>query len=193
MLEIILIHPGCTDYDLQGRIQGNLDVPLNEQGAAEVARLTDEIKERGIETVYAARCEPAMQAAKTIATTLDVKFRKLDRLFNLNQGLWQGMLVEEVRLKQPRVYRQWQEHPETICPPEGEMIDAAIERVEAAITRLWKRHKEGVVALVVPEPLASLVRCYVNHEELGDLWKASTEHGHWEVLTFNPRVEVQSG
>ena len=52
---------------------------------------------------------------------------------NLNQGLWQGMLVEDVRHKQPKVYRQWQEQPENVCPPEGEMLEQADERVRAAM------------------------------------------------------------
>ena len=48
MLSVILIRPGSTDYDEQGRIQGTLDVPLNEQGGVEVARVADELRERGI-------------------------------------------------------------------------------------------------------------------------------------------------
>lgn len=193
MLHIVLIHPGCTDYDLQGRIQGNLDVPLNEQGTAEVARMIEEIRSLGIETVYAACCEPAMQTAKVIAEALGVKFRKLDRLQNLNQGLWQGMLVEEVRLKQPKVYRQWQEHPENTCPPEGEMLSEAAERVEAAMTKLLKRHSEGVIAVVAPEPLASLVRQFFSPGQLGDLWKAPEQHGRWETLVVNPEIFAQTG
>ncbi len=192
MLQIVLIRPGCTDYDLQGRIQGNLDVPLNEQGSAEVARIAEEIRGLGIETLYAACCEPAGEAGKIIAEAVGVKCRKLERMQNLNQGLWQGMLIEDVRLKQPKVYRQWQEHPENVCPPEGEMLAAAAERVEAAMTKLLKRHKEGVIAIVAPEPLASLIRQFVNQGELGDLWKAAEEHGRWERLTLNPEVLAPS-
>ena len=32
MLQLILIRPGSTDYDVQERIQGSLDMPLNERG-----------------------------------------------------------------------------------------------------------------------------------------------------------------
>jgi hypothetical protein len=73
------------------------------------------------------------------------------------------------------------------------MLDQAAERVEAALTKILKRHKEGVIALVVPEPLASLVRRFVHHGELGDLWKAATEHGRWEILEVNPEALVASG
>jgi len=192
MLEIVLIRPGCTDYNLQGRIQGNLDVPLNEQGRAEMTRVIEEVRSLGIEVVYVPCCEPAMQAGQLIAEALDVKLKKLDRMDNINQGLWQGMLVEDVRLKQPKVYRQWQEHPENVCPPEGEMLLDAALRVETAMTKLLKRHKEGVIALVVREPLATLVRRFFDHGELGDLWKAIEEYGRWDLLTVNP-TPVHSG
>jgi broad specificity phosphatase PhoE len=193
MVQIVLILPGSTDFDAQRRIQGNLDVPLNEQGAAEVGRIAEEIRPLNVAVVYGACCEPAAQTAKVIAKALGVKVRRLDRLNNQNQGLWQGMLVDEVRTKQPKVYRLWQENPECVCPPEGEMLGQVADRVEAALTKLLKRHREGVVALVAPEPLASLVRRFVHHGVLGDLWKAGAEHGRWEVLDVNPEALVASG
>jgi len=193
MVQIVLIRPGATDYDQQGRIQGTLDVPLSEQGRDEVARLIDQLRGRGLETVYTSASEPALQTAQTLAKALGIRCKKLDRMQNLNHGLWQGMLVEEVRLKQPKVYRQWQEQPGNVCPPEGEMLSEAESRVAAVISRLLKRHKEGMIGLVVPEPLASVVRRWVNHTELGDLWKATAEHGTWETLQIEPKALVHSG
>ena len=55
MLRIVLIRPGSTDYDVQERIQGSLDIPLNEQGLAEVAATVEQLRDKGIETIYAAR------------------------------------------------------------------------------------------------------------------------------------------
>lgn len=188
MVQIVLIRPGSTDYDKSGRIQGTLDVPLNEEGVAEVARLIEEIRGRGLETVYFSPHQSAEQTAEAIAHALDIRTKKLERMQNFNYGLWQGMLIEEVRVKQPKVYRQWQEQPEILCPPSGEMLGQADERVEAAMTRLLKRHREGVIGIVAPEPLASLIRRWVTHGELGDLWKANTEHGHWELLEAGPRA-----
>jgi broad specificity phosphatase PhoE len=194
MLRIILIRPGSTDYDQQERIQGSLDIPLNDQGMAEVAQMVEQLKDKGIETVYAPPCQPAQQAAAAIAAALDVKMKKLDRMQNLDCGLWQGLPVSEIRHKQPKVYRQWQEQPENICPPEGEMLSDAEDRVRAAITKLLKRHKVGVIALVLSEPLASLVRRFITQDELGNLWKVLGTHGQWEVLEIQPAaVPVLSG
>jgi len=186
MLQIILIRPGWTDYDQQQRIQGTLDIPLNDQGSLEVTQLIDQLSGKGIETIYASASQPAEQTARAIAEGLAVKLKKLDRMQNLDHGLWQGMLVQDVRRKQPKVYRQWQEQPENVCPPEGEMLSHAEQRVRTAVTKLLKRHKQGVIGLVVPEPLASLVRRFLQQSELGDLWKVANGHGHWEVVEIEP-------
>jgi broad specificity phosphatase PhoE len=186
MLRIVLIRPGATDYDAEERIQGTLDIPLSEQGVSEATALVDRLKDQGIETLYASPSQPARQTAEILAKGLGLRVKRLVRMKNLDHGLWQGLPIGEVHHKQPKVYRQWQEQPENVCPPEGEMLSQAQERVRACLGKLFRRHKEGVLAMVVPEPLASLVRQFVKHDELGDLWQALGSHGRWEVLDVEP-------
>jgi phosphoserine phosphatase len=188
MAQIILILPGATDYDEQQRIQGALDIPLNAQGDAEVTGIIDALSDREIEAVYSPACSPAYQTAEILAAALGIKHKKISGLENVNHGLWQGMRVEEVRRKQPKVYRQWQEQPESVCPPEGEMLEHAEKRMRAAMAKILKKHKQGTVALVVPEPMASLVRRYAANSQLGDLWKNTTDHGRWDVLDIAPSL-----
>lgn len=193
MLNIVLIRPGSTDYDVQQRIQGSLDIPLNEQGAAEAAQVAEQLRDKGLEAVYAPASQPSLETAEIIAEILDIKRKKLDRLHNLDQGLWQGMLVKDVRRKQPKVYRRWQEQPENVCPPEGEMLGEADERVRAAVVKIMKRNKEGTVGLVLPEPLFSLARRFISHCELGDLWKAPNGQGRFETLDVDAEEFLAAG
>jgi len=186
MLKIVLIHPGSTDYDTDERIQGCLDVPLNAQGDEEVRRLIGQLADQQMEVIYAPTSEPSEQTAQAIADALRVRMRKIERLQNLDQGLWQGMRIADVRQKQPKVYRQWQEHPEHVCPPEGEMLYEAEHRVRQALYKLLKRHKQGVIGLVLPEPLWSLAHRVLAHSELGDLWAATRRHGCWETVEVDP-------
>ena len=188
MVQIVLARPGSTDFDLQGRIQGTLDIPLNERGNHEVADLVRDLQSLGIETVYCADCEPAVQTATALATALNVKLKRLDSMQNLDQGLWQGMTVEEVRRRQPKVFRQWQEQPECVCPPQGEMLVEARERIQQTLTKLIRKHKDGVIALIVPEPLTSLVRAWLRQCQVGELWKPREEAPGWELIRIEPQV-----
>jgi len=180
MLNIILIRPGATDFDEQGRITGTLDVPLNDSGADQVARTIGELADHQIQAIYTSPCESCRQTSNALAEQLDLKGKSLSGLKNLDHGLWHGKMIDEVKKKQPKVYRQWQEHPETVCPPEGESLTSAQERGRAVLAKLAKKHKDGVIAVVVPEPFASLFRSLLNHSELGDLWKAECQFGGWE-------------
>ncbi len=182
MIRVILIRPGMTDFDEQGRIKGRLDIPLNEYGADQIVRTANELADQGIEVVYTAPCRAAEETAAVLSRTLKVKLRPIRNLHNLNHGLWQGKLIDEVRATQRKVYRQWQEQPETVCPPEGEMLGTARRRVQSALEKILRRHREGVVALVAPEPLASLVRSELDRSDLGDLWRAETRCGSWELI-----------
>lgn len=182
MTQFILVRPGSTDYDQQGRIQGNLDIPLNELGNHEVAKTIDQLKHQGIAVIYCSECAAARQTAEALATALGAKLKEMDNMRNLNHGLWQGMLIDEVKRRQPKVYRQWQEQPESVRPPEGETISEARQRVTAFLHKISRKHKGEVVAIVAPEPLASMFRVELQQGEIGDLWRASQEHGSWEVI-----------
>ena len=186
MLRMVLVRPGATDFDEQGRIKGTLDIPLSAQGNSEVAQTVSELADVPLEIVYSAPCQAADQTAQALASAHKAKVKTLDELQNLDHGLWHGKLIEEVRQCQPKVYRQWLEHPETVCPPGGETLGEAQERLLAGITRILKKHKTGVVAVVVPEPAASLVRCLLEESELGNLWKAECDHGGWQLIEVEP-------
>jgi probable phosphoglycerate mutase len=188
MVQIALARPGSTDFDQQGRIQGTLDIPLNEQGNHDVANLIRDFQNLGIEAVYCSDAEPSVQTATAIANALDVKLKRLENMQNLDQGLWQGMLVDEVRRRQPRVFRQWQEQPECVCPPEGEMLGDARERIQQTVRKLLRKHKEGIIALVVPEPLTSLVKGWLLQSDVGELWKPRDNVPQWELISIEPRV-----
>jgi probable phosphoglycerate mutase len=67
------------------------------------------------------------------------------------------------------VYRQWQEQPENVCPPDGEMVGEAQVRIDESLERLLKKHRSGAIGIVVPEPLASIMAHRLTGGELADL------------------------
>jgi broad specificity phosphatase PhoE len=183
MARIVLIRPGRTDFDEQRRLQGTLDIPLSDAGNAEVLRLARELETHPVSVVYTSPCQAARQTAETLADALDAKLKELDQLQNLNHGLWQGRCVDEVRQTQPTVYRQWQEHPESVCPPGGETVSTVQQRIRVAVTKLLRKHAGDTVAVIAPEPLYSLLRCELTGAELPDLWRPAAGQRLWEVIS----------
>ena len=106
-------------------------------------------------------------------------------MVNLNHGLWQGKLIDDVRRLQPKVYRHIQDFPEAFSPPGGETIEGAQARVRKSVSKLVKKHRNGFIALVVPDPLSILVRQLLVAGEIGDLWKSEQDHGSWELISVD--------
>lgn len=187
MTRIILLRSCMTDFDEDGRIKGTLDIPLNQHGAEQAARLAQSLTGQEVAVVYYSPCQSAEETAVVVSEGLGVRAKALKTMHNLDQGLWQGKLIEELKEKQKKVYRQAQDQPETVCPPEGEMVCDAQLRVKTAIDRLVKKHKNQVVALVAPEPLTSLLHSYLQQTELGDLWNTVCDCGSWVAIDVEPR------
>jgi broad specificity phosphatase PhoE len=173
---LIVIRAGATDYELQGRIRGAVDIPLCPAGVAEAEHAAALLTGSPITAIYTSEELCAVETGRIVGRALGLKPRVVSNLQNLDQGLWQGLLVEEIRRKQPRLYRQWQDNPWAVAPPEGELLEEACERVERSLEKLLRRHGDGRVALVVPEPLDRIVRWLVAGESMGDLW-ARDPHG----------------
>lgn len=152
---VVLIRPCCSDFDEQNRVQGRIDLPLNARGEAQLLALAEQLATTPMQLIYTSPCEPARSTAVALGEGLQLPVRELGGLENLDHGLWQGMEVEDLRRKQPKVFRQWQESPETVCPPQGETLEAAWERVRGSLEKPLRR---GIpFGLVLPEPLATLV------------------------------------
>jgi probable phosphoglycerate mutase len=187
MLRIVLVRPGCTDFDQQGRIKGILDIPLCDDGSLQAAETAQQLTQFKFDAVYSAPCRSARQTAEMIAAAGKLKVKVIEELHNVDHGLWHGKLIEEVKQTQPRLYRQGQEHPDSICPPQGEPIAAGRERVRRSLERLLKKHRTGTLCLIAPEPLASVIGSELQHHELTDLWKSECDNGAWTALEIAPQ------
>ena len=62
------------------------------------------------------------------------------------------------------------------------MLSEALTRIEPVLAKILKKHKEGVIVVVVPKPLATLLQCHLDDTELADLWKAEQPCGSWTMI-----------
>ncbi len=191
MLEVLLIRPGSTTFDEEGRIKGALDIPLSDRGQQQARELAQSLSGYKLDCLYVAQCESAAQSAKAIRAKNACKQRVLECLKNLDHGLWQGKLVSDVKRCQPKVYRQFQEHPSDVCPPDGETVQDALDRVVGTVDKLKKRHRGGRIGLLVPQPMAAVVRYALVGGSLGDLWQAELDFGNFEVLQVDADLSQQ--
>lgn len=179
---VLLIRPGATDLDDQGRIKGSLDMPLSDRGREQADAVATELAGVKIKSIFTSPCESARSTAAQICLGRDLKSKVIDCFKNLDHGLWHGKLIDEVRRNQPRAYRSGQDAPEDFCPPGGEPVAAARLRVAKAIRKIVRKGRNEVTAIVIPDPLAMIVESILRGEELDDVWKAETDTGRWTLI-----------
>ncbi len=164
MTQVVLIRPGATVYDEQNRVQGVLDVPLSDRGWAEVAELAGKLAEFTLSALYCGPSENAVRTAEAVGRTLGLRPRTVEELRNLDQGLWQGLQVDEIKRRHQKVFRQWIDDPCTICPPHGEPVPDALDRIKAALKPLIKRHRDEAIGLVACDPIAQFIACFLRRD-----------------------------
>lgn len=184
---VLLVRPGATEFDDQGRIKGCMDMPLSETGRRQAASLVDQVAHFRCRTIYTAPCESARETAGLLACDQSsgqrvAKVKVIEAFRNLDHGLWHGKLIDELKRNHPKLYRCGQESPLDICPPGGESISEAKSRVEKAVLKLLKKNSDDLVTIVIPDPMAWIVQTLLSGEALSDLWQAETDSAKWDLI-----------
>ena len=187
LTRVLIIRPGATEFDDQGRMKGSLDMPLSDLGEKQIQTLAEALADVPIRTIYCAPCESARVTAETLAqenavSGRDIRIKVIDAFKNVDHGLWHGKLVDEVRRNHPRVYRQGVEHPDEFCAPGGEEFADAKARVKKAVKKCVRKGRDEMIALVVPDPMASVITSILSGEAMESLWQHEIDSASWQIV-----------
>ena len=133
---ILAIRHGETAWNVDGRIQGQLDVPLNEMGRWQVHRLALAVADEDIAAVYSSDLLRALETAQAMsrgcgdAIVTDVGLR--ERGF----GEFEGLHHAEINARWPEMGERWRKRDPTFGAPGGETLNQFYARSIAAATRL---------------------------------------------------------
>jgi broad specificity phosphatase PhoE len=179
MTELILIRHGETDWNWQGRWQGQADPPLNETGRAQAQQTAKELCQFHLDALYSSDLRRAHETAEIISATLGLAVINEPRVREIDLGAWQGMLSLEIQAEYPDLFRQWHLSPLTTQPPGGENIAALAVRVTQAVNEIAARHPNAVVGVVAHELPIAIVRCRAAGEGLENVRAWIPPNGAW--------------
>jgi broad specificity phosphatase PhoE len=130
VLELWLIRHGETDWNVQGRIQGSSDTPLNAKGVRQAERLAARLATTRFDAVYASDLQRARATAATALPGAEV--RPEPRLRELAYGALEGRAWDELEGDEADLARHWNEDPFTRrLPGGGESYGDLMDRVAA--------------------------------------------------------------
>jgi broad specificity phosphatase PhoE len=170
-MHFIAIRVGQTEWDAAGRIDPLTGMELTAKGLAETESQIAVADETSLSLILAGAGQAEQQAAAVAAKQIGIKRKTDARLGGLDYGLWQGLTIEEVRHRQPSLWKQWLETPLSVRPPGGETIDEIQQRLAECLAEMPKRYRKHAPLLVLkPIPFAVL-ECMLTGEGLEKIWE----------------------
>lgn len=148
MRRLILIRHGETDWNVEGRYQGQADPPLNDKGFAQAQQLAEELAGLGMEVIYTSPLLRARQTAEVVAERLEAELHDEPRLMEIHQGDWQTRLRSEIQNLYPDLFYRWETQPWEVMPPQGEHLKKVQQRVNTAVEEILARYPDRTVGIV---------------------------------------------
>jgi phosphoserine phosphatase len=148
MTQIILVSNGNTPWDKDKIFQGSKDISLDDLGREEAWAVGKWLKDETIHATYTSPLSRARDTAIVIARHHDLAVLDLPGLADLSYGDWEGVPLQEVRVKNADLYRQWEMAPHTVCFPNGEPLAVLRTRALAAVEEVVQRHPDRTVLLM---------------------------------------------
>jgi probable phosphoglycerate mutase len=105
--QLLLLRHGRTAFNAEGRFQGQVDVPLDEVGRAQAARIGPLIASRRPILVVSSDSSRAADTAACVATAAGVELLFDERLREIDVGGWSGLTLEEVEAEFPQQFADW--------------------------------------------------------------------------------------
>lgn len=131
--QVILWRHGQTAYNVEGRVQGHVDIPLNEAGHEQARAAATILRSYAPVSIISSDLLRAQQTGQALADALDVELRTDTRLRERSFGSLEGLTAKEMRADYASEYGQWKNT--------GEAVTAGVEmrrdvgrRVAAAIS-----------------------------------------------------------
>ena len=147
---ILAIRHGETAWNVDTRIQGHLDIPLNDTGLQQARWLAQALAERdAVHAIYASDLARAHVTALTIGQTMGLAVTTHQGLRERAFGDFQGRTFAEIESELPEAAQHWRQRtPDWTPPGAGESLLTLRERVLRTVDELAARHLGEQIVLV---------------------------------------------
>ncbi len=132
---IFLVRHGETDWNRQGRFQGQINIPLNHQGEEQAKDAGKFLSGFELTKAFSSSMTRPTQTAKAILEYHPgVQLESKKNLIEIGHGLWEGKLESEIKAEWFELLEKWKLSPQSVKMPKGESINDVWERS----VRCWK-------------------------------------------------------
>ncbi len=146
--QVIAVRHGRTAWNLATRIQGQLDIGLDETGCWQARRLAEALADAGIAALYASDLQRARQTAQPLADITGLPVVTDTGLRERGFGVFEGHTHADVERLFPAQALRWRQRDPDFGAEGGETLTTFHHRSVACAARLAARHPGQTIALV---------------------------------------------
>jgi probable phosphoglycerate mutase len=164
---IIAVRHGETAWNVDTRLQGHLDIGLNDKGLWQARRVAQALAHEPIAAVYSSDLARAWQTAQEIARSHDLPVHPEPRLRERAFGHFEGRTFVDIERELPEQAARWRRRDPEFAPAGGgESLLTFRARVTQAVAELADRHPGELLLLVAHGGVMDLLYRAATRQEL---------------------------
>ena len=183
---LLLVRHGETDWNRQGRFQGQIDIPLNPNGHAQAAAAGDFLRRVRFNRAYtSSMARPRQTAEGILRHHPGVPLTSVSDLVEIGHGQWEGRLEQEIAADWGALLADWKRAPETVQMPDGETIHDVWDRSLRGWQRIAASLDDHETALVVAhDAVNKTILCALLGLSPADIWAVKQGNGGVTVIDY---------
>ena len=187
-MRLILLRHGRTG--LSGHYVGSSDVPLSEEGRAQIQGLRPMLAAMRIDGLMASPMLRCTQTASLLGLGLPVQ---LDPdLREIDFGRWEGKTFGEIEAQDPELVQEWAQGNDNFCFPEGEATAGFTSRMESVKKRLLAAEARTMLVVAHGGVIRSLI-CGLLGLSPQDYLLFQVAKGHYSTMDLHSEGGVLTG
>lgn len=183
---LLLVRHGETDWNREGRFQGQIDIPLNATGRCQAEAAGRFLAPVTINRAYTScMARPRQTAEAILASHPGVPLTSSTGLVEIGHGLWEGRLEQDIAAGWPELLANWKRAPQTVQMPEGETLLEVSERSLGTWQRIAASLDSSETALVVAhDAVNKTILCDLLGLGPADIWAIKQGNGGVSVIDY---------
>ncbi|MGA8863438.1 MAG: histidine phosphatase family protein [Gallionella sp.] len=145
---ICFIRHGETDWNVEKRIQGQIDIPLNETGRAQALAMAFNAAHHNFDAIYSSDLVRAHDTANMLAARRGIEINILPQLRERHYGIFQGLTAAEGKVRHPEAHARYLARDPDYDFDSGESMHNLARRVAAAVHEMTQHHVGQTIAAV---------------------------------------------
>ncbi len=195
MLRIYLVRHGETEWNIQGRYQGQVDTDLSTRGKEQGQLVGKALANIRPDYVLASPLKRAKETAAYCAAHHQVEVETDERLTEIAHGTWEGRYSHEIAETDGELLTAWQREPHTVTMPDGESLADVLARVRAAFDDYAQKYDGKTIFVVAHDAVNKVIIADLMGMDLSRFWQIKQdntcinvlehEDGVWRLVTLN--------